>query len=83
MKDMIVKLNNNINYYVIETIDFDKKKYAFCVECDKEKEEILNNYIIVEVKLKNDDLVFDNIENLDLLNNIQEMFFQKLEDNAE
>ena len=55
VKDKIIELENGINYYVIEEIDHNDKKYVLAAMCDLEKEEVNEeDYIVMEIKIEDD-----------------------------
>lgn len=48
MIDKIIKLDNNLEYYVLDEMAYEEKNYLIGLQVDNEKEGITNNYIIVE-----------------------------------
>lgn len=63
IRDKIIELESGINYYILEEITYNNKKYALAVECDLEKEEINEDkYIVMELKLENNNLITADIE---------------------
>ena len=40
MKDMIFKLKNGKDYYILEELSHNNQKYALAIECNLEKDEI-------------------------------------------
>lgn len=64
MKDIILKLKNNKDYYILEELSHNNKKYVLATEYNSEKEKLNeNNLVIMEVKLVNDELIVDEINN--------------------
>ena len=63
IRDKIIELESGINYYILEEITYNNEKYALAVECDLEKEEINEDkYIVMELKLENNNLITADIE---------------------
>lgn len=48
MIDKVIKLDNNLEYYVLDEMTYEEKNYLMGLQVDNEKEGITNNYIIVE-----------------------------------
>ena len=48
MIDKVIKLDNNLEYYVLDEMAYERKNYLMGLQVDNEKEGITNNYIIVE-----------------------------------
>lgn len=75
IKDKIIELESGINYYVIEEISYNNKMYLLAAECDPEKDTVKeDNYIVMEVKLDNNELITTNIED----DNVAAIVTQKL-----
>lgn len=63
IKDKMIELENGVNYYILEELTYNNKKYALAVECDLEKEEMNDDkYIVMEIKLDNNNLTTAYIE---------------------
>ena len=63
IRDKIIELENGVNYYILEELTYNNKKYALAVECDLEKEEMNDDkYIVMEIKLDNNNLTTAYIE---------------------
>lgn len=79
IRDKIIELENGINYYILEEITYNNKKYALAVECDLEKEEINENkYIVMELKLENNNLITADIEDDKEAKIISKMLLEKV-----
>ena len=74
MKDKIVTLNGGLYYYIVDEIMHERRIFAFAVQIDPNREEFTNNCIIAEVKLKNRDVVFDNVNDEKLEEELGEIF---------
>lgn len=63
IRDKLIQLTNGINYYILEEITYNNKKYVLAAECDPEKETVNEDkYLVMEIKLENNDLVTADIE---------------------
>ena len=81
MKDTILKLANNKSYYILEELDYNNKKYAFASECDLGKETLNENeFVIMEVKLINDELVVDEIYDDKVAEEVTLLFKKKFQE---
>lgn len=82
MKDMILKLKNGKDYYVLEEIEHDNKKYALVTECNLEKDEINEEELVVmEVKVINDELIVDEIYDDNIAEEVVMLFREKFQNN--
>ena len=82
IKDNIIELNNGINYYVLEEISYNNKKYILAAECELEKDELKeDNYIVAEIKVEGTDLVTTDIEDEELSQIITKMLIEKVRKN--
>lgn len=82
IKDKIIELNNGINYYVLEEISYNNKKYILAAECELEKDELKeDNYIVAEIKVEGTDLVTTDIEDEELSQIITKMLIEKVRKN--
>lgn len=79
VKDKIIELENGINYYVIEEIDHNDKKYVLAAMCDLEKEEVNEeDYIVMEIKIEDDALVTKNINDDNIARIVTEKLIEKV-----
>ena len=79
VKDKIIELENGINYYVIEEIDHNDKKYVLAAMCDLEKEEVNEeDYIVMEIKIEDDALVTNNINDDNIARIVTEKLIEKV-----
>ncbi len=80
MIDKVIKLDNNLEYYVLDEMTYEGKNYLMGLQVDNEKEGITNNYIFVEtVKDINGNVTLIDIESHDLLEKIGNMFIERLD----
>ena len=79
VKDKIIELENGINYYVIEEIDHNDKKYVLAAMCDLEKEEVNEeDYIVMEIRIEDDSLVTKNIHDDNIARIVTEKLIEKV-----
>lgn len=79
MIDKVIKLDNNLEYYVLDEMTYEEKNYLIGLQVDNEKEGITNNYIIVESRkdlIGNVTLV--DIDNPELLEKVGNLFIERL-----
>jgi len=82
IKDKMIELDNGVNYYILEDLTYNNKRYALAVECDLEKEEMNDEeYIVMEIKLDNNDLITADIENDEEAALISKMLLEKVRNN--
>ena len=74
MRDKIVTLNGGLYYYIVDEVMKDRKIFAFAVQLDPNGQEFTNNCVIVEVKLKDKNVVFDNVNDEKLEEELGEIF---------
>lgn len=79
MIDKVIKLDNNLEYYVLDEMAYDEKNYLIGLQVDNEKEGITNNYIIVESRKDlNGSTTLVDIDNPDLLEKVGNLFIERL-----
>lgn len=79
MIDKVIKLDNNLEYYVLDEMAYDEKNYLIGLQVDNEKEGITNNYIIVESRKDlNGSTTLVDIDNPELLEKVGNLFIQRL-----
>lgn len=63
IKDKIIELTNGINYYILEELSYNNKKYILAAECDLDKDYVdESKYIVMEIKVNGTDLITSDIE---------------------
>lgn len=79
LKDKIVQDENGIQYYVLEELVHNNKKYIMALECDLDNDLVnKDDYVILEVVVNKDDLVLKNIDNDELIKVLVGLFFNKI-----
>ena len=79
LNDKIIKVANGRDYYILEEVVYNGKKYIMATECDLEKD-ILNEekYIVMELKLDNSELIIDNIDDIELAKIVTGLLIEKI-----
>ena len=79
LKDKVVQDENGIQYYVLEELVHNNKKYIMALECDLDNDLVnKDDYVILEVVVNKDDLVLKNIDNDELIKVLVGLFFNKI-----
>ena len=79
MIDKVIKLDNNLEYYVLDEMAYEEKNYLIGLQVDNEKEGITNNYIIVESRKDlNGNVTLVDIDNPELLEQVGNLFIERL-----
>ena len=78
MIDKVIKLDNNLEYYVLDEMTYEEKNYLIGLQVDNEKEGITNNYIIVESRKDlNGNVTLVDIDNPELLEKVGNLFIER------
>ena len=80
MIDKIIKLTDNTTIYILDEIDYKNKKFIYGVECDSETELLKENYFVLEVKVKNDILTLDNINDVEIESVVNNIFLSRVKE---
>lgn len=78
MKDKVIKVGTE-NYYVLDELEYKGKKYIYCIECDKTVEEVTENYLVLEVRVQNEDLIVDNINDYEIQSVVNNLFLARIQ----
>ena len=79
MIDKVIKLDNNLEYYVLDEMTYEEKNCLIGLQVDNEKEGITNNYIIVESRKDlNGSTTLVDIDNPELLEKVGNLFIERL-----
>ena len=63
MKGKVIKVNEMGDFYIVEELDYQDKKYVLCHSLDEEpKSDTEVELALFEVTIKDNDLVLDNVE---------------------
>lgn len=85
VRDKIFQMDNGRSYYVLEEIEYNGKKYLLSVECDIEKDELVNeeDYFVVELAYEDGELMIKKIEDEKLIEVVTILLLNKVHENAE
>ena len=84
LKNKIVTLNDQKEYYVLEELDDNNKKYLFLSMYHSDDESINEDqFLVVELKLENDHLTFHNFEEQNEAERISAMFLEKMKNDTQ
>jgi hypothetical protein len=79
IKDRIITLNNNHEFYILEEMEYNQKKYVLAAECDTKTDTIeQENLTVMEIKLIGDNIAADNIVDDNLAGFISAKLLEKL-----
>lgn len=79
IKDRIIELENGTNYYILDDIAYMQKKYVLAAECDLENDSVNEDkYIVMELKINNNELFIVNIEDDNLANIVTKLLIEKV-----
>jgi len=57
VRDKIIQMDNGNNYYVLEEVEYNGKKYILTLECDLDKDDIKSeDYLVMELAINGDAL---------------------------
>ena len=65
MKDKVIRLSNNLQYYVLDELEKGNKKYLFAMQVDNDQDIATENYVIcyyLKNNLNSDDIELYDIE---------------------
>lgn len=83
MKGKILELNDGIEYYVLDELDYNNKKYVFTSPYNQKNETIdEENFLVVEIKINKDKLIVNDINDSNEALNISNMFLAKMAANS-
>ena len=81
MKDKVITVNPMGDFYVMEEIDYQDKKYVLCHTLEEEpKSETEVELALFEVKIKDDDLIIDNVDD-DTAKIVTALIMEKIQEN--
>lgn len=80
MKDQIIKLNDGLEFCVLDEMSYENKKYIIAFQVNSEKEEIMNTFIISEVKTDlNGKITIDDIDDKKLFDKVSTEFLKRMQ----
>lgn len=83
MKDKVIKLHNEKDYYVIEELEYFGHLYAIAAECDLEKDTINESeLVLMEIRLNNNQLIVEEVPDEIRANEVIKEFQKKMQENS-
>ena len=78
LKDKVIKLNNNQEYYILEELNYENRKYILAAMCKLDDDEMdTENLIVKEIEYNNDELIIVDIEDQKKVEFISKMLITK------
>lgn len=83
VRDKIFQMDNGKSYYVLEEVEYNGRKFLLSVECDVEKDELVNenDYHVMEMAFENGDLMIKQVEDDNLAKTVSVMLINKVREN--
>ena len=78
MKNNIIRFKDNDRIIVVDELDYNDKKYIYGFQVDDNDQIVEDNIYTLEVKVENDKLVVNEIENLEVASAVNCMFLARL-----
>ena len=79
VKDKVLQIENGNNYYVLETVDYNGKKYALSLECDLNSDTVNeNDYFVMELDMVDGELAIKHIEDDKIADIVIQMLLEKV-----
>ena len=80
IKNRIIQMENGRNYYVLEEVEYNNKKYVLSVECDLDEDDIEeDDYLIMEVALSGNDIVIKNVNSEKVAKIVSSILLEKIQ----
>lgn len=84
LKNKIITLNDKQEYYVLDELENNNKKYLFLSLYHQNDESIdEDKFLVIELRLENSNLTFHNIENQEEAERISVMFLEKMKNDTQ
>ena len=82
IKDKVIEMDNKKNYYVLESVEYNDKKYILTVECDLLNDDIKEeNYFVMEFFMEKEELKIRPIEDDKIATVVTTMLLNKVRNN--
>ena len=79
IKDKIIEMDNGKNYYVLNDVEYQNKKYLLTIECDIEKDEIVDeDYLVMELDIVDNELAIKQIKDDKIAMIVTDMLLKKV-----
>ena len=82
MRDKIIKMSDGQEYYILEDVEYNGKKYVLSLECNLDKDTVNeNDYLVMEVAFENDDLMIKIVDDVEVAKVVVSMLLNKVKNN--
>lgn len=79
MKDKIINIASGEQYYILEELNYQDKKYILGTFCDVEKDQINEEELVLfNVNIKDNDLIINNVNDQQLAQTVTEKILDKI-----
>lgn len=79
VKDKVIQMDNGKNYYVLEEVEYNNKKYILTLECNLEQDTINEeDYLVMQLDIKNEDLHIKKITDNNIATIVTTMLLNKI-----
>ncbi len=80
MKNTVIQLKTGVSYYILEELVYNQKKYVMTVECNLDNDEMEEeNLVMMEVKVENDNVIVDEIQDDNVALEVLKLFQKKFQ----
>ena len=84
LKNKIIVLDDNKEYYVLDELEYNYKNYLFLTLYHSNDESIdESQFLVIELRLENANLTFHDIENQNEAEKISAMFLEKMKNDTQ
>lgn len=80
MTDKIIKLQDGLEYYVIDEFIEDKRIYLFGVQVDSASESLSDNCVVCEIKFEGNGLVAVSLDDMAEQEKINNKFIERMKE---
>lgn len=79
VKDKVIQMDNGKDYYVLEEVEYNNKKYILTLECNLEQDTINEeDYLVMQLDIKNEDLHIKKITDNNIATIVTTMLLNKI-----
>lgn len=78
MKNKIIELSDSKKIIVVDEITLENHRYIYGLEYNNQSHDIINNHFVLEVKIKNNNLIVSDVKDINLLLNVTNIFLERL-----
>ncbi len=82
MKDKVISLNTGEEYYILEELEYNHKKFGLGLKCDLEHDTVNEDELeLFEISINNDNLVILNVTDNELATVVTNKILEKIRKN--